>query len=156
MLVGIPKEIKNNENRVAITPAGVRAMIKFGHEVFVQADAGAGSGISDDRYTAEGAKILKDAKDIWDKTDMVVKVKEPLPEEYSFFRKGQILFTYLHLAAESELTKALLDKKVTAVAYETVQKDDGSLPLLTPMSEVAGRMSVQIGAQFLINEIPPK
>ncbi len=149
MRIGVPTEIKNNENRVAITPAGVHAMISHGHEVFIQKGAGLGSGITDEAYTAVGAKILDTAKDIFDTADMIIKVKEPLPEEYPLFKEGQILFTYLHLAPEPELTKALLEKKVVGIAYETVQLANKSLPLLTPMSEVAGRMSVQIGAQFL-------
>ncbi|MCF6094723.1 alanine dehydrogenase [Microaerobacter geothermalis] len=148
MRIGIPKEVKNNENRVAITPAGVKTLVGAGHEVLVEKGAGLGSGFSDESYMAEGAKIVPTAADAWN-VDMVMKVKEPLPQEYNFFREGLILFTYLHLAPEPELTKALVDKKVVAIAYETVQLDNGSLPLLTPMSEVAGRMSVQIGAQFL-------
>lgn len=148
MIIGVPKEIKNNENRVGITPAGVTAFIHNGHEVWVETNAGLGSGFTDEEYAAAGAKIVPAAKDAWS-ADMVVKVKEPLPEEYGYFREGLILYTYLHLAPEPELTKALADKKVVAIAYETIQLDNGSLPLLTPMSEVAGRMSIQIGAQFL-------
>jgi alanine dehydrogenase len=148
MRVGIPKEIKNNENRVAITPAGVMALVKAGHEVYIEKDAGMGSGFSDEEYVKAGAKIAETAEEAWS-MDMVMKVKEPLPEEYGYFREGLILFTYLHLAPEPELTRALIDKKVVGIAYETVQLPNGSLPLLTPMSEVAGRMSVQIGAQFL-------
>lgn len=149
MIVGVPKEIKNNENRVAITPAGVEAMVKSGHEVAIEKNAGAGSGISDDQYVVAGAKILKEAKEVFEAADMIMKVKEPLSSEYDLFKEGQLLFTYLHLAPEPELTQALLKKKVVGIAYETIQPDDGSLPLLTPMSEVAGRMSVQIGAQML-------
>lgn len=149
MIIGVPKEIKNNENRVAITPAGVQAMVNNGHQVYIQKSAGAGSGITDDAYLAVGANILDTIEQIYTIADMVIKVKEPLPEEYPLFKEGQILFTYLHLAPEPELTRALLEKRVVGIAYETVQLDNGSLPLLTPMSEVAGRMSVQIGAQFL-------
>jgi alanine dehydrogenase len=148
MRIGIPKEIKNNENRVAITPAGVMTLVKAGHEVYVEKDAGQGSGFTEDEYMAAGAKIVDTAEEAWS-MDMVMKVKEPLPEEYRYFREGLILFTYLHLAPEPELTRALIDNKVVGIAYETVQLPNGSLPLLTPMSEVAGRMSVQIGAQFL-------
>ncbi|WP_139492742.1 alanine dehydrogenase [Brevibacillus dissolubilis] len=148
MIVGIPKEIKNNENRVAITPAGVTAFVQNGHEVLVETNAGLGSGFTDADYIEVGAKIVPTAADAW-AADMVIKVKEPLASEFNYFREGQILFTYLHLAPEPELTRALVEKKVVAIAYETVQLANGALPLLTPMSEVAGRMSVQIGAQFL-------
>ncbi|QYY42357.1 alanine dehydrogenase [Aneurinibacillus thermoaerophilus] len=148
MIIGVPKEIKNNENRVAITPAGVAAFVHAGHEVLIEKNAGLGSGFTDEEYVKEGAKIVATAKEAW-AADMVMKVKEPLPEEYPYFREGLVLFTYLHLAPEPELTKALVEKKVTAIAYETIQLDNGALPLLTPMSEVAGRMAVQIGAQFL-------
>lgn len=148
MIVGIPKEIKNNENRVAITPAGVAAFVQSGHTVRVENNAGLGSGFTNEDYTAVGAQIADTAADAW-AADMVLKVKEPLPSEYGFFREDLILFTYLHLAPEPELTRALLEKKVIAIAYETIQLDNGALPLLMPMSEVAGRMSVQIGAQFL-------
>ncbi|GAX91869.1 alanine dehydrogenase [Effusibacillus lacus] len=149
MIIGVPKEIKNNENRVAITPAGVEALKNNGHDVYIERSAGLGSGFADEEYTAKGAVILDSAAEVWAKADMVMKVKEPLPEEYGYFREGLILFTYLHLAPEPELTKALLDKGVVAIAYETIQLEDRSLPLLMPMSEVAGRMAVQIGAQFL-------
>ncbi len=149
MKIGVPKEIKNNENRVGMTPAGVHAMVNHGHEVFVEKGAGLGSGITDEEYIAVGAKILDTPKEVYDIADMIVKVKEPLAEEYDYFKEGQIIFTYLHLAAEPELTKAMLEKKVVGIAYETVQLSDRSLPLLTPMSEVAGRMSIQVGAQFL-------
>lgn len=148
MIIGCPKEIKNNENRVALTPGGVHDLIQAGHKVLVEKSAGEGSGIRDDEYTAAGAQIVNSAAEAWG-ADLVIKVKEPLPQEYNFFREGQILFTYLHLAPEPELTKALMNKKVVAIAYETIQLDNGSLPLLVPMSEVAGRMSIQIGAQFL-------
>jgi alanine dehydrogenase len=148
MIVGIPREIKNNENRVAITPAGVAQLVHAGQEVIIETNAGLGSGFSDQEYKVEGAKIVVTAKEAWS-ADMVMKVKEPLEEEFGFFREGLVLFTYLHLAPEPELTKALIDKKVIAIGYETVQLDNGALPLLSPMSEVAGRMAVQIGAQFL-------
>ncbi|KKO54218.1 alanine dehydrogenase [Paenibacillus sp. DMB20] len=148
MIIGVPKEIKNNENRVGMTPGTVLSYKNGGHEVLVESGAGQGIGFNDEDYIASGAKIVHSAQEAWS-ADMVVKVKEPLPEEYRYFREGQILYTYLHLAPEAALTKALVDAKVTAVAYETIQLDDGSLPLLTPMSEVAGRMSIQIGAHFL-------
>lgn len=147
MYIGIPKEIKNNENRVAITPAGVIALTKAGHHVTVETEAGIGSGFEDIDYREAGATIAADAASVWNQ-EMVMKVKEPLSSEYAYFREGLILFTYLHLAAEPELTKALKDSGVTAIAYETVV-DRGTLPLLTPMSEVAGRMASQIGAQIL-------
>ncbi|QHA90894.1 alanine dehydrogenase [Bacillus sp. N1-1] len=147
MYIGIPKEIKNNENRVAITPAGVIALMKAGHHVTVETEAGIGSGFEDIDYREAGATIATDAASVWNQ-EMVMKVKEPLSSEYAYFRDGLILFTYLHLAAEPELTKALKDSGVTAIAYETVV-DRGTLPLLTPMSEVAGRMASQIGAQIL-------
>lgn len=148
MIIGVPKEIKNNENRVALTPAGVVAFTKAGHEVLIETNAGLGSGFTNEEYAAAGAKILDKAADVWAKATMVMKVKEPLASEYGYFREGLILFTYLHLAAEPELARALKEKGVTAIAYETVEVNR-TLPLLTPMSEVAGRMSVQIGAQFL-------
>lgn len=148
MRIGVPTEVKNNENRVAMTPAGVVNLALFGHEVFIQSGAGLGSGFTDADYEAAGATIVADADQAWAQ-DMVMKVKEPVASEYKHFREGQVLFTYLHLAPEVELTKALLESKVTGVAYETVQLPNNSLPLLTPMSEVAGRMSTQIGAQFL-------
>ncbi|MFD1739342.1 alanine dehydrogenase [Bacillus salitolerans] len=148
MRIGVPMEIKNNENRVAMTPAGVINLVRFGHEVFIEKNAGMGSGFTDEQYIEAGAKIVDTAEDAWS-MDMVMKVKEPLPSEYGYFRNGLILFTYLHLAPEPELTKALINNKVVGIAYETVQLPNGSLPLLTPMSEVAGRMSSQLGAQFL-------
>lgn len=148
MRIGVPREIKNNENRVAMTPAGVVHLVGFGHEVYIEANAGVGSGFTDDSYIEAGAKIVDTAAEAW-AMDMVMKVKEPLPSEYQYFREGLILFTYLHLAPEPELTKALIENKVVGIAYETVQLPNGSLPLLTPMSEVAGRMASQIGAQFL-------
>ncbi|KGX93361.1 alanine dehydrogenase [Pontibacillus halophilus JSM 076056 = DSM 19796] len=148
MRIGIPKEIKNNENRVAITPAGVMTLLHAGHEVVVEQDAGIGSGFTNEEYQEAGAQVVATAREAWGQ-EMVMKVKEPLKEEYDYFYEGLILFTYLHLAAEPELTKALIERKVIGIAYETVQSSNGSLPLLTPMSEVAGRMSAQIGAQFL-------
>ncbi len=149
MIVGIPKEIKSNENRVAITPAGVELLKQAGHVVLIETNAGIGSSFSDENYLAHGAEIRATAKEIWEEADLILKVKEPQPSEYSFFREDLILFTYLHLAPEPELTKQLMEKQVAAIAYETVQLDNGALPLLTPMSEVAGRMAVQVGAQFL-------
>ena len=148
MHIGIPKEIKNNENRVAMSPSGVYTLKTAGHEVYVETGAGLGSGFTDKDYEEAGAIIIPTAKEAWAQ-DMVMKVKEPLPEEYDYFYEGLILFTYLHLANEPEVTKALIDKKVIGIAYETVQLPNKTLPLLTPMSEVAGRMSAQIGAQFL-------
>lgn len=148
MKIGVPKEIKNNENRVAITPAGVATLTGAGHDVYVESGAGTGSGFTDEAYAATGATLLPQAADVWATADMILKVKEPLPSEYGYFREGLILFTYLHLAAAPELAAALLDKKVIGIAYETVEVNR-TLPLLTPMSEVAGRMAVQIGAQFL-------
>ncbi|MCS0826200.1 alanine dehydrogenase [Cytobacillus firmus] len=147
MIIGVPKEIKNNENRVAATPASVDALVKAGHKVLVEIDAGIGSGFTNEDYTEVGAVIVDTAAEAWD-AEMVMKVKEPLASEYGYFREGLVLFTYLHLAAEPELAKALTEKGVTAIAYETVEVNR-TLPLLTPMSEVAGRMSAQIGAQFL-------
>jgi alanine dehydrogenase len=149
MKVGIPKELKNHEYRVAATPAGVHELVRGGHEVFVQKDAGAGSLIPDDDFAAAGAVIVPDADEVWQAADLILKVKEPIAEEYHRMRKGQVLFTYLHLAASRECTDALLDSGVTAIAYETVQLADGSLPLLAPMSEVAGRMAPQVGAHHL-------
>ncbi|MBA4602824.1 alanine dehydrogenase [Thermoactinomyces mirandus] len=148
MIIGVPKEIKNNENRVGMTPAAVASYVSHGHEVRVETHAGEGSGFLDHDYLEAGAKIVGSAREAWS-AEMVVKVKEPLPEEYQYFREGLILYTYLHLAAEPELTEALLKNRVTAIAYETIQLDNHSLPLLMPMSEVAGRMSIQIGAQYL-------
>lgn len=148
MRIGVPKEIKPSEYRVALTPAGVTMLTAAGHEVIVETGAGDGSGFQDDDYVREGAMMAGSAEEAW-AADMVMKVKEPLKEEFSYFRDGLILFTYLHLAAAPELTKALVDSGVTAIAYETIQLPNGSLPLLVPMSEVAGRMAVQVGAQFL-------
>ncbi|WP_227937654.1 alanine dehydrogenase [Alkalihalobacillus deserti] len=148
MIIGVPREIKNNENRVALTPAGLVTLINAGHKVLVEKDAGTGSGFTNEDYVSVGAEIIESAKDVWSKAEMIMKVKEPLPSEYSYFRERLILFTYLHLAAEPALAQALKDKGVTAIAYETVEVNR-TLPLLTPMSEVAGRMAAQIGSQFL-------
>ncbi len=149
MRIGIPKEIKTNEHRVAITPAGVKAFIDAGHEVFIETGAGVGSMIYDEDFMTAGATMLGSGQAVWEIADMVMKVKEPLPLEYDFFRPGLILFTYLHLAAEPKLAEALVKNEVIAIAYETLEKEDGSLPLLAPMSEVAGRMGAQIGAGLL-------
>jgi alanine dehydrogenase len=148
VVVGIPKEIKNRENRVGIVPAGVRAFVAQGHKVLVQKGAGVGSGISDEQFRTAGATLVDTAADVWS-ADMVMKVKEPLADEFKYLRPNLILFTYLHLAAEKKLTEELVEKKVTGIAYETIQESDNSLPLLRPMSEVAGRMSIQIGAYYL-------
>jgi alanine dehydrogenase len=148
VIIGVPKEIKNNESRVGMTPSSVASYIAAGHQVLIETNAGLSIGYSDENYLNAGADIVPAAADAWS-ADMVVKVKEPLASEYDYFREGLILFTYLHLAPEPELTKALIEKKVIAIAYETIQLDNNSLPLLTPMSEVAGRMSIQIGARFL-------
>lgn len=156
MRVGIPTEIKNNENRVAITPAGVHELVRRGHEVFIQAGAGVGSGFTDDVYKAEGATILATAEETWAKGDLLLKVKEPIAAEYGLLRRDQVLFTYLHLAASRTCTDALLAAGTTAIAYETVQLPNRALPLLQPMSEVAGRLSAQIGAyQLMKNEGGP-
>jgi alanine dehydrogenase len=149
MLVGVPKEVKDHEFRVSVTPAGVREYHARGHQVLVQCSAGEGSGFADGEYTAAGAELVDSASAIYDRAEMIVKVKEPVPAEYDLLRPEQVLFTYLHLAADAPLTHALIRNRVQAVAYETVQLDNGALPLLTPMSEVAGRMSVQVGAHFL-------
>ncbi|AXI38323.1 alanine dehydrogenase [Bacillaceae bacterium ZC4] len=148
MIIGVPKEIKNNENRVAITPAGVVQLINAGHKVVIEANAGIGSGFTDEEYKQAGAEIVERASEVWEIAEMILKVKEPLPAEYVYFRKGLILFTYLHLANEPELAKALVENEVTAIAYETITVNN-TLPLLTPMSEVAGRMAAQLGAQYL-------
>jgi len=148
MRIGVPKEIKNNENRVAITDAGVVSLVAAGHEVYIEKGAGLGSGFTDEEYVMAGAQIVQTASDAWD-VDMVLKVKEPIESEYKYFKEGLILFTYLHLAPEEALTNALIKNKVVGIAYETVQLPNRSLPLLTPMSEVAGKMSVQIGAHYL-------
>ena len=149
MIIGIPKEIKNRENRVAAVPGGVSVMVTAGHSVLIQKGAGVGAGIPDEKYVAAGAKIADTADEIWTRADMIIKVKEPIKEEYSCLREGQILYTYLHLAAVPDLAEELVKRRVSAIAYETIELENKSLPLLTPMSEVAGRMSVQIGAQLL-------
>lgn len=149
MKIGLPKEIKDNEYRVGLTPAGVQALAHAGHEVYVQKTAGEGSGFKDEQYVKAGGKLLDTADDVWETGDMIVKVKEPVAPEYPRMRENQLLFTYLHLAPELELTKVMLERKVTGVAYETITDKQGRLPLLTPMSEVAGRMSVQVGATYL-------
>jgi alanine dehydrogenase len=152
MKVSIPREIKNHEYRVAITPAGVRELAAHGHEVYLEKGAGAGSGLADEAYTAAGAAIIGDADEVWSIADLVLKVKEPIEAEYHRMRPGLTLFTYLHLAADKACTDALLSNKVTSIAYETVQLADGSLPLLAPMSEVAGRLGPQVGAYHLMRQ----
>ena len=152
MIIGVPKEIKEKEFRVALTPAGAMALAQAGHRVLVEQGAGLGSGIADAQYSAAGATMIATAAEVWGRAEMVVKVKEPLPPEYPLLRPGLILYTYLHLAPLPELTQALLDAQVTGVAYETVQLENGSLPLLAPMSQVAGRMAIQVGAHFLEKE----
>ena len=149
MIIGIPKEIKENENRVSVLPSGVMSFIEAGHKVYVEKNAGVGSGFSNDEYIRAGAIMLDTPEEIYSGSEMIMKVKEPLKPEYSLLREGQILFTYLHLASDPVQTKALLDSKVTGIAYETVQLPDKSLPLLAPMSAIAGRMSIQIGAYLL-------
>ncbi|VDN48685.1 L-alanine dehydrogenase (NAD-dependent) [Petrocella atlantisensis] len=149
MIIGVPKEIKNNENRVALTPAGVHTLTEKGHVVLIETKAGIGSGIEDEAYVLAGATILNTADDIFNQAEMIMKVKEPIPIEYDRLKEGQILFTYLHLAPNQELTDVLIRKKIAAIAYETVELEDHSLPLLTPMSEVAGRMATQVGAFML-------
>lgn len=149
MIIGVPKEIKNRENRVSIVIAGVRALTQSGHKVLIQHHAGISAGISDEDYRRAGAQIIEAPKEIYEKSDLILKVKEPLPDEYSLLREGQVLFTYLHLVADERLAKALMDRKIIAIAYETIQNVDGSLPLLAPMSSVAGRMATQIGATLL-------
>ena len=149
MIVGVPKEVKDNEYRVGLVPAGVKALTIAGHTVLVESGAGEGSGISDQEYMAAGGQRVDSAEEVWSRATMVVKVKEPIASEYGYLREGLVLFTYLHLAPARELTKQLLDRGVTGVAYETITNDHGHLPLLTPMSEVAGRMSIQVGAVYL-------
>lgn len=149
MIIGIPKEIKKNENRVSILPSGVMSFVEAGHEVYIEKNAGLGSGFFDEEYIRAGAKILDTPKDVYDTAEMIMKVKEPLEPEYAFLHEGQILFTYLHLASDPVQTKALIDAKVIGIAYETVQLSDKSLPLLAPMSAIAGRMSIQVGAYLL-------
>jgi alanine dehydrogenase len=152
MRVGVPTEVKNHEYRVAITPAGVRELTTHGHDVLVQAGAGIGSSITDDEFTAAGAKIASSQEDVWQDSELILKVKEPIAIEYDSMRPGQVLFTYLHLAASRDCTRALLNKKVTGIAYETVQLSNGALPLLAPMSEVAGRLAPQVGAYHLMRQ----
>ena len=147
--VGVPKEIKNNENRVGMTPSGVAELVRHGHQVFVQHTAGEGSGFSDEQYQKVGAQILPTIEDVYAEADMIVKVKEPIEPEYPLVRKGQVVFTYFHFACEEELTHAMLKSGAVCIAYETVERDDRSLPLLIPMSEVAGRMATQNGAYYL-------
>lgn len=149
MIIGVPKEIKNNENRVGMTPAGVAELVKRGHTVYVQATAGINSGFSDEDYVAVGARILPTIEETYAIAEMIVKVKEPIQPEYKLIRKGQVLFTYFHFAADKELTEAMMEQQAVCIAYETVEKADRTLPLLVPMSEVAGRMSIQEGARFL-------
>src|SRR3954452_12214794 len=149
MIIGVPREIKDHETRVGLVPSGVTALREAGHEVLVETRAGDGSSITDREYMQAGAHIVEGAGEVWTKANLVVKVKEPQPAEYPYFRPGLILFTYLHLAPLPELTDRLVSAKVNGVAYETIKEVDGSLPLLTPMSEVAGRMAVQVGAQYL-------
>ena len=149
MIIGIPKEIKNNENRVGMIPAGVAELVKRGHQVIVQHTAGEGSGFSDEAYVKAGAAILPTIEDVYAKADMIVKVKEPIAPEYPLVRKGQVVFTYFHFACEEELTHAMLKSGAICIAYETVEKNDRSLPLLIPMSEVAGQMAAQNGAYYL-------
>lgn len=151
MIIGIPKEIKNWENRVSLTPSGAKTLVANGHTVLVQASAGEGSGFTDNEYSNAGANIITTAEEVYKKSEMIIKVKEPQESEYELLKEGQLLFTYLHLAVAPELTKALLKHKVNGVAYETIQLENGELPLLTPMSEIAGRMAVQIGASILEN-----
>lgn len=149
MRIGCPKEIKDQERRVGLTPAGVYALVHAGHTVYIEKNAGLASGFTDEEYVREGAQILDTPQEIYSISDMIIKVKEPLEPEYGLLREGQILFTYLHLAPDPEQTKALLERKVTAIAYETVQTPDNALPLLAPMSEVAGRLAIQVGAHLL-------
>ena len=150
MRISVPTEIKNNEFRVAITPSGVHDLVASGHEVLVQSGAGVGSGISDEAYRSAGASVIANADEVWARAEILLKVKEPIASEYRHFREGLVLFTYLHLAAEPELTRALMDARVTAIAYETVQLPTGQLPLLAPMSEVAGRLGALVGANTLL------
>ncbi len=148
MIIGLPREIKDNEYRVAITPGGVRQLVDTGHQVLAEQGAGEGSGFTDDEYRGAGARVVSGPGDVW-VADLVVKVKEPQPSEYEMMRSGLILFAFLHLAAEKALTLEMLERGITGIAYETVEQADGSLPLLIPMSEVAGRMAVQVGARYL-------
>ena len=149
MIIGIPKEIKNNENRVSLTPGGAKELIKRGHPVYVQHNAGINSGFDDEAYIAAGANILSTIEKVYEIAEMIVKVKEPIEPEYKLIKPNQVVFTYFHFASEKELTYAMIDSKAVCIAYETVEKEDRSLPLLIPMSEVAGRMTIQEGARFL-------
>jgi len=149
MVIGVPREIKKAEYRVALTPAGVRALKDAGHQVLMEKEAGLGSGFHDEEFKKAGAEIIADKRKIFDEADLILKVKEPLPEEFGLFHEGQVLFTYLHLAADKKLTEALLASKIVGIAYETVQREDGFLPLLAPMSEIAGRISPLVGAFYL-------
>ncbi len=149
MIIGVPKEIKNNENRVALTPAGTQELIKRGHTVYIQKNAGTDSGFSDDEYTKAGGKIISTAEEVFSLTDMIIKVKEPIEQEYKLIKKDQLVFTYFHFASYEPLTKAMISSGAICLAYETVERVDGSLPLLIPMSEVAGRMAIQEGAKYL-------
>ena len=149
MIIGVPKEIKISENRVGLTEAGVRQLVLKDHILLVEKNAGLGSFIKDEEYIKAGAKIVDTKREVYEQSEMIIKVKEPLPDEYDLMHEGQIIYTYLHLAAEPELTHVLCEKKVKAVAYETIEAADGSLPLLVPMSAVAGRMATQIGAFYL-------
>jgi len=149
MIIGVPKEIKTEENRVAVTPTGVAGFVARNHRVLIQKDAGRGSGLTDRAYQSAGATLIESADDIWAQADMIMKVKEPQESEFALMRDGTILFTYLHLAANERVTRALLNRKITSIGYETIQLDDGSLPLLAPMSEIAGRLSIQVGAWCL-------
>jgi alanine dehydrogenase len=152
MIIGCPKEIKTREYRVGLVPGGAAALLARGHRVLIEKGAGTGSGISDDAYESVGAEIVDKAADVWAGADMIIKVKEPIASEYPLMRESQTIYTYFHLAADKPLTKALLDRRIAAVAYETIQTDDGQLPLLKPMSEVAGRMAVQVGSVYLEKE----
>jgi len=152
MIIGVPKEIKNGENRVAIVPSGVNAFMQVGHRVLIEKGAGSGSGISDQEFLSSGAETVDTSREVYSRAEMILKVKEPQPPEYPLFQEGQILFTYLHLAPLPDLTDVLLKAKIVGIAYETIQLEDRSLPLLTPMSEIAGRMSVHIGASLLHND----
>ncbi len=149
MIIGVPKEIKNNENRVALTPAGTQELVKRGHTVYVQETAGSGSGFSDEEYSKAGAKMISTAVEVYKLADMIIKVKEPIEQEYKLIKKDQLVFTYFHFASYEPLTKAMVESGAICLAYETVERADGSLPLLIPMSEVAGRMSIQEGAKYL-------
>jgi alanine dehydrogenase len=149
MIIGVPKEIKDHEYRVSVTPDGAATLRRAGHEVWIEAGAGQGSGFGDEEYGKVGATVAVSKEEMFERAELIVKVKEPLPEEVRLFRPGQVLFTYLHLASLPELTRSLLDRKITAIAYETTEAKDGSLPMLRPMSEIAGRMAVQVGAHYL-------